>query len=212
SWIVAGIFATLSGVLLAPRLNLDAIFLTFLIIQGFGAAAIGAFSNIPAAYIGGSVIGIAAALSTKYVIDYPALRGIPSSLPFIVLFLVLILMPRRWLLTPRIIRAKAHDQWRAPNRVRLVAALGALALFISIPHLVGTKLPVYTSGLALSMLLLSLGMLMKTSGQVSLCHLAFAGIGAATFGNLTGGGVPWLLALFLAGVVVIPVGALVAIP
>ena len=63
------------------------------------------------------------------------------------------------------------------------------------------------------MLFLSLGLLVKTSGQISLCHLAFAAVGAAAFGHFTTSfHLPWLGALLLAGLVAIPVGAIVAIP
>jgi ABC-type branched-subunit amino acid transport system ATPase component/ABC-type branched-subunit amino acid transport system permease subunit len=63
------------------------------------------------------------------------------------------------------------------------------------------------------MLFLSLGLLVKTSGQISLCHLAFAAVGAAAFGHFTTSfHLPWALALILAGLVAVPVGAIVAIP
>ena len=81
------------------------------------------------------------------------------------------------------------------------------------PQLVGTKLPFFVTGLCSALILLSLGLLVRTSGQVSLCHAAFAAIGAVAFSQLAvDHGVPWLLALFLAGLVVVPVGALVAVP
>ena len=56
-------------------------------------------------------------------------------------------------------------------------------------------------------LFLSLGLLVRESGQVSLCQYAFAAVGAAAFCHLvTDHGVPWLLALLLAGLVAVPVG------
>jgi branched-subunit amino acid ABC-type transport system permease component len=62
-------------------------------------------------------------------------------------------------------------------------------------------------------ILLSLGLLVRTSGQVSLCHAVFAAIGATTFSQLAiDHHFPWLIALLLAALVVVPVGALVAIP
>jgi ABC-type branched-subunit amino acid transport system ATPase component/ABC-type branched-subunit amino acid transport system permease subunit len=42
--------------------------------------------------------------------------------------------------------------------------------------------------------------------------LAFAAVGAAAFGHFAGDGMPWLLALVLATLVAVPVGALIAIP
>ena len=61
-------------------------------------------------------------------------------------------------------------------------------------------------------LFLSLGLLVRKSGQISLCQLAFAAVGAAAFGHFAAYHIPWLLALVLATLVAAPVGALVAIP
>ncbi len=108
-------FAVLSGALIAPSLNLDAFVLTLLVVQSFGAAAIGYFSNLPLTYTGGLMIGVVAALATKYSIDYTWLTGLPASVPFIALFLVLVLMPRALLVDRRSTRPR-------PRRVRRAAA------------------------------------------------------------------------------------------
>jgi ABC-type branched-subunit amino acid transport system ATPase component/ABC-type branched-subunit amino acid transport system permease subunit len=63
-----------------------------------------------------------------------------------------------------------------------------------------------------TMLFLSLGLLVRSSRQISLCQVTFAAIGAVAFSKLTGLGIPWVPSLFLAGVIVIPIGALLAIP
>jgi branched-subunit amino acid ABC-type transport system permease component len=47
AWIIGSTFAALSGVLVLPFIGLDAVALTYLVVQAFGAAAIGAFSSIP---------------------------------------------------------------------------------------------------------------------------------------------------------------------
>ena len=80
------------------------------------------------------------------------------------------------------------------------------------PWLVGTNLASYTSALILVILVLSLGLLIRTSRQVSLCQYGFAAIGAAAMAHFTGAGIPWLIALLLAALVAVPVGALIAIP
>jgi ABC-type branched-subunit amino acid transport system permease subunit/ABC-type uncharacterized transport system YnjBCD ATPase subunit len=60
---------------------------------------------------------------------------------------------------------------------------------------------------------MSLGLLVRTSGQVSLSQVAFAAIGATAFSHLTlGSGVPWLVALVLTGLIAVPIGAMLAIP
>ena len=71
----------------------------------------------------------------------------------------------------------------------------------------------YTNALIFVILFLSLALLLNTSGQISLCHAAFVAIGASTFSHLTTDqGLPWLLALLGAGLVVVPVGALLSLP
>jgi ABC-type branched-subunit amino acid transport system permease subunit len=62
-------------------------------------------------------------------------------------------------------------------------------------------------------LFLSLGVLVRSAGMVSLCQVSFAAVGAAGFGHLAGAsGLPWLPSLLLAGLFAVPFGAVVAIP
>jgi ABC-type branched-subunit amino acid transport system permease subunit len=100
-----------------------------------------------------------------------------------------------------------------------------------------TDIPVYSSALGYMIVFLSLGMLIWMSGQISLCHMGFAALGATTAGQLmtegiwrkfppeqlkfpfhldvpiVGGDRPaWWLAVLLGGLVVVPFGAIVAIP
>nr|WP_235433549.1 branched-chain amino acid ABC transporter ATP-binding protein/permease [Protofrankia coriariae] len=67
--------------------------------------------------------------------------------------------------------------------------------------------------MATSIVFLSLGLLVRNCGQVSLCQVSFMAIGAAGFSHLSvDHGLPWLVALLLAGLVAVPVGAILAIP
>jgi ABC-type branched-subunit amino acid transport system permease subunit len=82
-----------------------------------------------------------------------------------------------------------------------------------VPAFAGPRLPVYTNALAFVLIFLSLGLLVWTSGQISLCQAGFAAVGATTFAHLTtGAGIPWLPALLLAGLATIPLGVIVALP
>ena len=214
AWVISTTFACLSGILIAPSLPIEATVLVLLVVQAFGAAAIGYFSNLPLAYVGGLALGIAGALTTKYVNAVPWLINLPAGLPFIVLIIVLVVTPRSRLVTRRfVVPISTPPSWQAPPRIRIATAMAFVALLCFVPSLVGTKLGIYTSGLGLIILLLSLGLLVRTSRQVSLCQYAFAAIGAAAMGHFTSEfGLPWLVALLLAGLVAVPVGALVAIP
>ncbi|WP_395106222.1 ATP-binding cassette domain-containing protein [Actinomadura sp. SCN-SB] len=218
SWVIGSTFACLAGVLLAPSLSLDALLLTLLVVQAFGAAALGYFASLPLTYLGGLVIGVAASIATKYgaVTDPNALlSGLPPSVPFLALFVVLVVIPRRLPADRRTApRASAGDRWRAPARVQVGGAVLLAAALLLVPVLVGgARLPFYIDALTKLVLFLSLGLLVRTSGQVSLAHAGFAAIGAAAMAHLAGGlGLPWLVALVLAGLVAVPVGAFIAIP
>ena len=81
------------------------------------------------------------------------------------------------------------------------------------PRFAGFHLGSWTIFLIYIILFLSLSLLVRTSGQVSLCQMGFAAVGAVAFSRLTlHAGVPWLPALLLSGLVVVPIGALLAIP
>jgi ABC-type branched-subunit amino acid transport system permease subunit len=214
AWYIGSAFAGLSGVLLAPTVGLDGLVLTLLVVQAFGAAAIGMFTSVPLTYVGGLFIGIIAGLSTKWVATVPTLNGLPPSLPFIVLFLALVLAPSRWLIDFTIERKAAMVEPRQfSRRARLIAAAALVVLVIRTPDLVGTRLPVYSSAVAYTIVLLSLALLMRTSGQISLAQLAFGAVGAAASARLaTEAGVPWLVATLLGALIAVPVGAVLAVP
>jgi len=216
AWIIGSGFAALSGVLIAPFLGLEATLLTLLVVQAFGAVAIGRFRSLPLTYAGGVALGIAANILTKEFAGRPALGGLPSSLPFIVLVVALVLWP------PRTVgrgNAASFDAERAdrrwPAQARLAAIGVGAATLVALPHLVGPKLPSYTAAAALVVTFVSLALLVRGSGQISLCHAAFGAVGATAFSHFassSGLGLPWFAALLLAGAAAVPIGALVAIP
>jgi branched-subunit amino acid ABC-type transport system permease component len=214
AWVIGTMFASMAGLLLAPSLSLNAEIIVLLVVQAFGAAAIGYFSSLPLTFVGGLVVGIAGGHRHQVrrrrdladrALGRPALRD----------------------LVHRADRDAAADAGRAarddhvgvapklvrPDRMRLLGRGGRSHRLCFVPSFVGVNLSTWSAALVYVMLFLSLGLLVKTSGQISLCHLAFAAVGAAAFGHLTGSyHVPWLAALALAGLIALPVGALVAIP
>jgi branched-subunit amino acid ABC-type transport system permease component len=213
SWVIGSCFAALSGLLIAPALGLDAFLLTLLVVQAFGAAAIGAFGSLPMTYVGGLVVGLGAAISRKYVGEFPSLKGFPASFPFVVLFVVLLVLPsRRLTQAPDAPQRPRRSSAALPVPVAAGLAIGGVALLALLPVLARSKLPTLNNGLIYVLVFASLALLVRTSGQVSLCHITFAAVGASTFAHLSDAGVPWLVSLLLAGAVTVPVGALVAIP
>lgn len=212
AWVIGCTFAAVSGLLLAPRVSLSATGLTLIVVQAFGAAAIGGFSSLPLTWLGGVAIGVAESLITKYVSTTSILGGLPATLPFIILFLVVVLFPRRTYQSRQILNRRPIP-WRFPDRLQMVFAVAVLALLATVPNFAGFHLQAWTIFLAYAILFMSLSLLVRTSGQVSLCHFGFAAVGAVAFSKLTvHGGVPWLPALLIAGLVAVPIGALLAIP
>lgn len=213
AWIIGTIFASMAGLLLAPELGLNGVVLTYLVVQAFGAAAIGRLSSLPLTYLGGIIIGVGAALSTKYS-NISWLAGLPSGLPFAVLFLVLVLTPRAKL-TPR--RSQlvglVHRSWHAPLRVRAVGWAALIVAFALAPAYAGANLNGYSITLIFVMMFSALALVVRTSGQILLCPLTFAAIGAAAMSHLSvGAGLPWGVSIVLAGLIAVPIGAIIAIP
>ena len=90
-WGFATALATLAGVLIAPRLFLDASLMLGVIVYALAAAALGGFTSLAGAVVGGLVIGIVETLASNYV------EFIGSDLkilvPLTVLLVVLIFRP-----------------------------------------------------------------------------------------------------------------------
>jgi ABC-type branched-subunit amino acid transport system ATPase component/branched-subunit amino acid ABC-type transport system permease component len=214
AWIISMTFCSMAGLLLAPGLSLNAVIISTLVVYAFGAAAIGGFSSLPLTFLGGLLVGIAGSLATKYSGSITWLSGLPPAIPFIVLFLALCVTPKAKLAERRVVTTlPVKKPWYAPWRVRGTTFAIGLVVLCLIPNLVGDHLAIWASFLADAILLLSLGLLVRVSGQISLCHLAFAAVGAASFAHFTDSyHLPWLLALLMAMLVAVPVGAIVAIP
>ena len=213
SWAIGASFAALSGVLIAPFTGIESVALTFLVVQAFGAAAVGGFSSIPLTYAGALVIGVASSIVTKYAIDTTALQGVSSALPFFVLLVALLVIPKRRLEAAPRPEKPANIPWHGPLVTRLAAGVIAAAFLALVPQMFATNLSFFTTGLTQAIVLLSLGLLVRTAGLVSLCQATFAAIGAVGFAHLAeSGNVPWVLAVLLGALVVVPVAALLALP
>jgi branched-subunit amino acid ABC-type transport system permease component len=214
AWVIGSCFACASGVMLAELQNqIDVDILSVLVIQAFGAAAIGRFSSLPITFAGGLGLGILQGLTSKEISGHANLSGIDVNMPFIVLFVILVFSNRKRLVeVGREVKGRAVPASRLPMPARAGGYATLLVLALLVPQLVGTKLVFYNSAVSSVVLFLSLSLLVRTSGQISLCHVGFAAIGAATFAHMLGHGVPWGLAVLIGGLVVVPVGALIAVP
>ena len=215
AWIISSVFASATGLLLAPSLGLDTVVLALLVVQAFGAAAVGRFGSIGATFVGGIAIGVATTLSGKVIGEQLPnsvfWASIPDVAPFIVLFALLIVTPaRKFFDVPGSLRTSTGRAVTPRLHWEAVTALAVAAVMV--PAFVDTSLPVWTTAATLVVVFLGLGLMVWTSGQISLAHAAFAAIGAAAMSHFLDSGLPWGVALLASGLIAVPVAVAVALP
>jgi ABC-type branched-subunit amino acid transport system ATPase component/branched-subunit amino acid ABC-type transport system permease component len=212
AWVIGTVLVAASGVLFAPVEQLDPVQLTLLVVSAFGAAAIGGFTSMPLTLFGGLFIGVISALCTKWFTS-GFLSTASVAMPYIILFGVLLVFPRKYLVGRTFTRPQARPTWRAPGSLQLVGGIVLVVFLCFVPGFAGIHLTDWTTFVAMTTVFMSLGLLVRTSGQVSLCHVSFIAIGACAFSHFTvGSHIPWFLALVLCGLVAVPIGAILAIP
>ncbi|MBA3304043.1 MAG: ABC transporter permease [Acidimicrobiia bacterium] len=227
AWVLSSFIAGLAGLLLAPLFgNIDQITFTILIVAATAAAAFGRLSSLPLTLAGGLVLGVAQqVLGGQLPLDSVLARGLRPSLPFFMLFLLLLFWPglRRSREAsdplsgvdpppPALAISYADPRLAKVNRIAFFVFLGVVllgALFV----VGGFWLFLITQGIILTTIFLSITVLTGMSGQISLCQAVFAGVGTFTAAQLADDfGVPILGGMVIGAVVAAAVGAVVAIP
>jgi branched-subunit amino acid ABC-type transport system permease component len=211
AWVIGMTFTAVAGILIAPSVGLDPSILTLLVVQAFGAAALGRFQSLSLTYLGALITGVGSAIATKYAVSHAWLSGASASLPFVLLIAVLIFSRGGRFVEVAGIRLPKPPRFIIPGRAVYAGRLLLLAVAVIVPFIVGAKLPVWTSAMIFVLIFQALSLLLD-SGQVSLAHAGLAAIGASTFGHLSDHGVPYFFALLAAGGLTALVGAIVSIP
>jgi branched-subunit amino acid ABC-type transport system permease component len=213
SWMTGCAFAAIAGVLLVPLVGLDSTTLTLLVVQGFGAAAVGRLTSLPIAYLAALGISIVASLLGNWTAQSPSLAGLAPSLPFIVLFLVLVLSRSRRLsqgggkMVPDVRLVLPWTKQRAGRWAIFIVAVLLLPLVLNGYLLVGA-----TDTVIFVLVFASLYLLVAVSRQVSLCHAVFVGVGAVAVTKFESAHIPYVGAVVLAALIVVPIAACVALP
>jgi ABC-type branched-subunit amino acid transport system permease subunit len=216
AWAIGSCFISISGMLLAPSLGIDVSLFLLIYIAAFGAAAVGAFSSLPITFAAAMGVGVTMSILGDKLAGQSnlVLAELYTQVPFLVLVAALLLVPRAKLVArgASLVRKLRPAVSFSPPVLTAGATAGA-ALAIAIPFVVGSSfLNQYTTGLGFAIVLASLGLLLWTSGQISLCQMSFAAVGATTFSHALGAGWPWLVALLAATGVALVAGAIAAIP
>jgi branched-chain amino acid transport system permease protein len=209
SWALGASLAALAGVLIAPLVSLDAIQLTLLVVNAYAAAMLGRLRSLPLTFAGGFALGLVTSYTVGYVKLQGIFQGLRSGIPTLFLFLILLIMPQARLRVGRLVGARSP---RIPGPRDSLVGAGALVAASIVVSLVlsAGNLARAGQGLAFGLVMLSLVMLTGYGGQVSLCQLTFAGLGAFAMAKMGGTGTPF--GIIGAFVLAAAVGALVALP
>lgn len=211
SWMIGFSLAALGGVLFAGGQNLDAIVLTLLVLNAYGAAMVGRLTNLPMTFVGALLLGLSQELTNVSWLwpSSDVFLRLRLAIPGLFLVIAVLLVPSFRLSAGRIV---GREQPRVPTlRASLVAA-GAFIAAIAITTQVVPDdiLTEVLRGLVIATIALSLVALTGLSGQISLTQYLFVGIGAFTTGQLFGGDT--VLGMLLGGLVSGALGIIVALP
>ncbi|MDT7538361.1 MAG: branched-chain amino acid transport system permease protein livM [Actinomycetota bacterium] len=191
-WAVGAAFAGLTGVLLAPQLSLTPYGLTLVVLETFAIPVIARLSSLPVAVAGALLIGIGQSELAQvhlHSTDWAsALQSVQSNLLAVVLLVALLVLPRLHELGGdagvALSLASRQVRDRSASRRALERAGGAVLLLSPLlyPSDVlrdAQRVP------ALALVFVSIVVLTGYSGQVSLGHGAYAGLGALFFARFS---------------------------
>jgi branched-chain amino acid transport system permease protein len=213
SWAIGVGLAAVAGVLIAPTLQLSQLSLTLLIIDAYAAAMIGRLRSLPMTFVGALILGLANDYALGYVARIQTAEQyfqifIPS-IPVIVLFIVLLVLPQARLRGVRLQRTREIARMPTwPGTLWFCAAVivGTLVVanIASAPDLVNLQ-----RMWGIGIIALSLIPLVGYGGQISLCQLTFAVIGMVVVAHVGGHNpIAYLWAALITGFI----GGLIALP
>jgi branched-chain amino acid transport system permease protein len=209
AWMIGVALAALAGIMQAAVFStMDITQLTQLVIYGFVAAVVGRMRSLPLTFLGAMILGVSYSLSIAYV-PTSLVTYVTEALPMTLLFLALVTMPQARLTIGRVVRVRPP---RAPSpRANLYGAAGLVVVVaVASRLLTGANLATLGEAMVFGLLGLSLIPLAGYAGQISLCQLTLAGLGALT-AHWVGGGnsvLSWLAAMGVCGAA----GALLCLP
>ena len=182
SWAIGSVLAAIAGILISPLLGgLGVLALTLLVVNAYAAAIFGKLKNLPMTFLGGLVIGLSVSYwnwisSTGQ--KWPWLSELRTTLPVVILFIVLLLLPQERLRGGQI--TVTRERFLVPTVKSSITWSFMLILTVSGISLIITSKweALLTRGLTMGIIALSMVLLTGYAGELNLAPLAFAGIGA----------------------------------
>jgi branched-chain amino acid transport system permease protein len=185
SWALGASLAALAGILIAPLQYLDQFNLTLLVITGYAAAVVGRLRSLPLTVAGALLLGLIQSYAVGY-LPNGLLSDLSPVIPMAMLFIVLLLRRQERIEPARLAATRAHRVMGLWPSVGLAGAFVVLVAVASEVLSLGNLL-VFGQGVVLGIVMLSLVLLTGYGGQVSLCQMTFAGLGAFFMGRTLGG-------------------------
>jgi branched-chain amino acid transport system permease protein len=208
AWTLGTQLAAAGGILIAPAVALDATQLSLLIVSTYTAAVFGRLRSVPLTFVGAVVVGCAESYLAGYLPQNPYLPGLRLAAPALLLFASLLVFPHQRLRgrRRRLVAVPVPSVRGTAVFAAATVALGVVLASVLAPADLVTYGPIFSLGVVA----LSFVPLAGLAGQVSLCQLSMAGIGAIVWAHLGSHGQPWALGVAVA--VSALAGALIALP
>jgi branched-chain amino acid transport system permease protein len=226
AWMLLSFIAGLSGVLIAPLYaQTEVNSFTTLLVAAIAAAAFARLTSIPMALLGGILLGILQGILAGYLPAGSILStGLRPSLPFVVLFLLLLFWPglrQKAELTdplagvdppPPGLAAAERSRGLTIGTWTFGGVFVLAVMVVSLTVLTSHWLDIAIGAVIFSLIFLSITVITGMAGQISLCQATFAAVGSFTTAQLADNlGSPWL-ALIVGIVFATIFGVLIAIP
>ncbi|MBM3672274.1 MAG: ABC transporter permease [Actinobacteria bacterium] len=231
AWMLSSFIAGLAGVLIAPLYaQTEVTSFTQLLVAAIAAAAFARLTSIPLALLGGILLGILQGMLAGYLPTNAGefwnivSTGLRPSLPFVVLFLLLLFWPglrqKAELTDPLSGVDPPPPGLAAAERSRSLTigtwVFGAIvtiaAIVVTLTTLDVFWVGIVTKAVIFSLIFLSITVITGMAGQISLSQATFAAVGCFSTAQLADNvGAP-LLSLVVGVVFAAIIGALLAIP
>lgn len=196
AWALGCGFAGLTGVLLAPQIQLDPFRLTLLVIDTFAVAVVARLTSLPLAVLSGIALGVASSEMTAWNVSPPWDSLRPNLL--VIALLVALLVYRS--LDERdedasssrgLVASGVGGERSLPARLRVLIPAALVATVVPF-GLSGTDLSSAGEIVALAVVLLSVTAVTGFTGNITLGQAGFAGLGALATLHLSNSGL-WFL-------------------
>ncbi|MDZ7675098.1 MAG: ABC transporter permease [Acidimicrobiales bacterium] len=209
SWAIGSSLAAVAGILLAPVLQLNVEALTLLVVNAYAAAMVGRLQSVPLTMVGAVVLGLIESYAVGYLPSTGVFANVRLAIPTLMLFVVLLVIPEVRLRAGSAVTARMPKlpAWRR-SAISAVALVAVAAAFTTVAA--DDTIGKVSVGLALGLIALSLVPLTGWAGQVSLCQLTLAGVGALAAMKVATDGSP--IGLVVAALAAGAVGGVVALP